>query len=127
MEEGRVLFVSGSRVFTDQKVFDEDMQEFVLQIMDGKLPTLVIHGGSRGADMLATNWSRKKLGKEPLVFFPEYKRYGTRNAPLIRNTEMAQRADYFVAFPTKESKGTRHAIAQVKKRLPEHKMKIFEK
>lgn len=117
-----VLFVSGSRVFYVQRVFDEDMKQVIARL--GRLPSLLIHGGDRGADRLANKWAEKnKIPVKP--FYPEYEKYGQRLAPLIRNKEMAALAHFFVAFPTKESRGTRHAIAQVK--LPKECVMVFEK
>ena len=101
------------------------MKEVLVQLLGGKAPTLVIHGGAEGIDTLADKWA-KKHGYKVEVYKPEWRKYGTR-AALERNTTMAQKADFFVAFPTKESRGTRHAIGEIRKRLPASKIKIIEK
>lgn len=122
MNEECILFISGSRFFTNQKIFDEDMKEVISRM--GKVPTQVIHGGAKGVDQLADKWAKKN--DIPVVpFYPEYEKYGPKGAPLRRNKEMAEKAHFFAAFPTKESRGTRHAIAQVK--LPKECVFIFEK
>ena len=41
---------------------------------------------------------------------PDYEHYPPKQAPLIRNAEMAEEADVLVAFWDGKSRGTRHMI-----------------
>ncbi|HEX2938226.1 MAG TPA: SLOG family protein [Ruminiclostridium sp.] len=68
----------------------------------------IISGGARGVDFLAKR-AAKELGLKFTCCRPNYKKYG-RVAPLVRNSEIVDKADYVLAFWNGYSKGTRHAL-----------------
>jgi len=77
----------------------------------------IISGGAGGVDLLAKK-AAKQLGLKYTCCRPNYSKYG-RIAPLIRNTEIVEKADCVLAFWNGYSKGTRHAlICCIKKRKP---------
>lgn len=69
----------------------------------------IVSGGACGVDLLAKK-AAEKLGIKYTCIRPNYRKYG-RVAPLIRNNEIVDYADYVLAFWDGVSKGTRHAIA----------------
>lgn len=73
-------------------------------------PTMVIHGGARGADKLAGEVA-KELGIEVVVFPANWELYGKR-AGYVRNQLMldAGKPSLVLAFPIGESRGTRMMI-----------------
>lgn len=73
----------------------------------------IVSGGARGIDSLAGEIA-EELGLSLKVFYPNYKRYG-KTAPLKRNTEIVEYADYILAFWDYQSTGTRNAILQALK------------
>ena len=55
----------------------------------------------------------EEMGLPLLEFKPDYGKYG-RGAPLVRNTEIVNAADYVLAFPSGDSKGTYDAIRKAR-------------
>lgn len=77
----------------------------------------IVSGGASGIDLLAKK-AAKQLGIKYTCLRPNYSRYG-RAAPLIRNSEIVDRADCVLAFWDGYSKGTRHALTCcIKRRKP---------
>jgi len=113
--------ISGSRRITDYglvvAVIDTAIQEF------NTWPTLVIEGGQRtldeqkrvvgGVDWFARRWAEDS-GIKCETVRAEWLKYGKKAGP-IRNREMALRADYLIAIPDGESKGTRDMIAAMRR------------
>lgn len=70
--------------------------------------TEIISGGAKGVDACAREYAiahNIKLTE----FLPEYKKYG-RNAPLLRNISIIERADVVLAFWDGKSRGTKFVI-----------------
>ena len=65
----------------------------------------IVTGGAVGVDTIAEKWA-KKHGIEWVCYLPQYKIYGGKYAPLVRNKEMIEYADECVAFWDGKSKGT---------------------
>ena len=65
------------------------------------LPTVaeLVSGGAKGIDSYVKKFSDES-GIKLVEFNPDYARYG-RNAPLVRNTQIAQYADIVIAFHRK--------------------------
>ena len=95
----RVL-VCGGRNYSNYK----RVAEFLASIE----PTVVIHGGARGADSLAGRWARENNVKEE-VYPAKWNLYGRAAGP-IRNRQMLEESkpDLVVAFPG--GSGTAHMI-----------------
>lgn len=66
--------------------------------------TEIVSGGARGVDTCAANYA-KDMGLKLTEFLPDYSLWGKR-APLVRNKEIVNYADYVVAFWDGESRGT---------------------
>jgi len=93
------LLVCGSREFNDR----ERVRRALVRIK----PTLVIHGGARGADVIAGQIARE-LGIPTEVYPALWDKYGKR-AGFVRNRQMLDegKPDLVLAFPVGESRGTR--------------------
>lgn len=76
-------------------------------------PSEIVSGGAKGIDTYAENYAR--FNNIPFTkFAPEYDKYGSL-APIIRNTSIVQYSDKVIAFPSKESRGTRDSIRKAEK------------
>lgn len=75
--------------------------------------TEIISGGAIGIDTLAEKVAdERRISKS--IIRPEYDKYG-KKAPLIRNKEIVERADYIIAFWDGKSRGTKFTIDYAKK------------
>lgn len=68
----------------------------------------IVSGGARGVDTIAENWALKN-SKPHILFYPDYKTFG-KNAPLIRNNKIVEKADIVIAFWDGKSHGTKYTI-----------------
>ena len=70
--------------------------------------TEIVSGGASGIDMLAERYARENalLFKR---FEPEYYKYG-KSAPLMRNAQIIEYANFVLAFWDGKSRGTAQAI-----------------
>lgn len=103
------LIVAGGRDFTDISRMDSELKNLV---MNGTLPDDVelVCGMARGADTTAyLLW--KHVYQNPIHEFPAKWDTHAKSAGFIRNTEMAEFADFLVAFWDGSSRGTAHMIA----------------
>lgn len=114
----RVL-VCGGRDFNDRAYVYG-----ALDVLHGmKKITSLVHGGARGADLLAGEWAEVR-GVPQHVYFANWKRYG-RSAGIIRNKEMLEDGtpDLALAFPG--GNGTDDMVRRViaEKRIPVLRLK----
>lgn len=116
MSYGLVIMVTGGRDFDDRELLRRRL-DAVRRGRDED-DIILLHGGAKGADELAAEWAAR-LGIRTIVFGPDYKRWPSKLAPLIRNHEMAAFAGgaqfagadaVCVAFPTERSTGTWNAV-----------------
>ena len=71
--------------------------------------TVVISGGARGIDSYARRYAVEN--DIPLAEMrPDYGAHPGRSAPIVRNREIVEAADYVLAFWDGKSRGTRHVI-----------------
>lgn len=76
--------------------------------------TEIVSGGARGIDTCAREYALAN-GIKLTEFLPEYEKYG-RSAPLKRNLQIIDYADYVLAFWDGTSRGTKYVIDNCKKR-----------
>lgn len=102
------LAVVGSRRFTDYALMK--------RVLDKRLDDieLIISGGARGADTLAQRYA-KENGLPIHIYYPNYKRFEGRIAPLKRNITIAELADRMIAFAYDDSRGTRHVVSEMER------------
>lgn len=75
--------------------------------------TEIITGGAKGIDACAKEYA-ESIGLKVTEFLPEYNRY-KRGAPLKRNLQIIEAADFVIAFWDGNSKGTQFVIEQCTK------------
>jgi len=68
----------------------------------------IVSGGAVGIDRCAAEYA-KATGLILTEFLPQYQRYG-RGAPIVRNKQIVEYADYVLAFWDGTSKGTKSVI-----------------
>lgn len=101
----RVAIV-GSRTFEDYTA----MERFIRHICETEniIPSVIISGGARGADLLAVRFANEH-GIKLMEYKPEWNKYG-KSAGFKRNVEIIDDCDVCLAFWDGESKGTKHDI-----------------
>jgi hypothetical protein len=104
------IIIAGSRDFTDREFLFKTMNSITLKLDK----VIVVLGGARGADKLGEEWADAS-GFTREIYYPDYEKYGSTRAPLMRNEEMAQNADVLVAFHKNNSSGTAHMIQMARK------------
>lgn len=106
------LAIVGSRNFKDYNLLSNcvDILCKAFNVIE------IISGGAAGADTLAERYAKKN--KIPIkIFYPEWKKYGLK-AGYIRNKLIIERANYVIAFPLDDSKGTWITINLAKNKIP---------
>ncbi|MBU6293176.1 MAG: DUF2493 domain-containing protein [Planctomycetes bacterium] len=107
MENRMKILVTGGRDFGDRNLLFSGLD----RIHAENPITMIIHGGAKGADALASEWAASR-GVPVEVFKPNW-RLG-RHAGLQRNNDMlASKPELVVAAPG--GKGTADMVAKAKK------------
>jgi hypothetical protein len=109
MSAGKRLIVAGDRNFTDYHLVADDIW-MALESMD---VDEIVSGGARGVDSLGERFA-KENGFQLTVFPADWKSYGRAAGP-IRNKQMAEYADYLLAFVAPGSRGTKNMITVAEK------------
>jgi YspA, cpYpsA-related SLOG family len=107
------ILISGSRYWQDAQVISDAL---VAAIADVDGPVTIVHGGARGADQLAAALATTFGPNVTTEKWPaDWDRHG-KKAGVIRNQEMVDAgADWCLAFPLGESRGTRDCIRRAEK------------
>jgi predicted Rossmann fold nucleotide-binding protein DprA/Smf involved in DNA uptake len=108
--DGKKVAVIGSRTFNDRDRLFEVLDKNKARIK------LIVSGGARGADTLATEWAQER-GIPYLVFPAKWKTDdGThdKGAGFRRNRLIIQYSDVVIAFHDGESRGTQHSLDTAK-------------
>ena len=107
------LAVIGSRSFIDFELFENKINNFIVQNNIDKKGLIIISGGAKGVDTLARRYAIKN--KIVLVeYLPDWNLHG-KSAGMIRNLEIVKNCDKLIAFWCNNSKGTEHSITEAKK------------
>lgn len=105
-----ILAIIGSRDFQDYEFMRSSFESFV---KSRGMPEKIVSGGAKGADTLA-----KQLAEEFKIPFEEFKanwkEFGRAAGPQ-RNKQIIAAADAVLAFPLRDSIGTRNSISLAKK------------
>lgn len=102
------VIVAGGRDFNNYELLHKTMVGLSMKVDE------VVCGCARGADTLGEQWAKEH--NIPVVHFePNWDLYGN-SAGFIRNAEMAEYADFLVAFWDLKSKGTEHMIETMKRK-----------
>ncbi len=99
------LAVVGSRNFTNAQV----IYNFLDNFCRGKNIQLVVSGGARGVDRIASSWAKSK-NIDVLIIRPDYDKYPPKIAPIIRNREIVNKSDFVLSFWDGKSRGTKFVI-----------------
>lgn len=75
---------------------------------------VIISGGAKGTDTQAKK-AAQKMQWEYIEYRPNYGLYG-KPAPMIRNKQIIDQAEYVLAYWNGESKGTNQAVEYAKKK-----------
>lgn len=98
------LLIAGSR-----EIKEFDLSEYVPDDTE-----IIISGGAEGIDAVAERYADdRRISK--YVLRPRYDRYG-RAAPLKRNEEMVDMADWVLVIWDGKSRGTKHTIDCARKK-----------
>lgn len=77
--------------------------------------THLISGGAKGVDTYAVEWAKRN--DIPFSEYkPDYEKYPTKVAPIMRNKLMADNADALIAIWNGKSRGTKNMIDEAKAR-----------
>ena len=101
--------IVGSRTFNNFEKLESDICE---RINPSEI-SLIISGGSKGADTLAVEFA-KKYNIPRQIFNPDWAKFGNRAGP-IRNKKIVAACDILIAFWDGKSKGTKSSIDLAKK------------
>lgn len=115
------LIVTGSRDWDDYDHFAESLEVFTYYKYPKKVT--LVHGGARGADSMCDQWAERWNHWRPgwvdvKIHHADWKRHGKAAGP-IRNQKMIDEnldADFVLAFPLGESRGTRHCMQYASER-----------
>lgn len=102
------VIVAGSRIIDDKKLVWDAIEKSKFDI------TTLISGGAMGVDTLAEGWAKSK-GIPILQYKPHYSIYNPKEAPLLRNQDMARDGDALIAIWKNKTTGTAHMISCMKK------------
>ena len=89
------------------------LHEIELQKYLPETTTEIVSGGAKGIDQSAKSYAETN-GIPYTEFLPDYKRYG-KGAPLKRNIEIINYAEYVIAFWDGKSRGTKFVIEYCEK------------
>lgn len=102
MNHNAILAISGSRHFSDYSYISNILSEY-------DLSDCIIHvGDAKGVDSCVRNYC-KEHNIPHKIFYADWHKFGNSAGP-IRNQSMICDASHLIAFPSKDSKGTIHAI-----------------
>jgi hypothetical protein len=86
--------------------------------------TEIVSGGAKGVDRSAAEFAKAHTIKLT-EFIPQYSVYG-KAAPIVRNKQIVDYADYVLAFWDGRSAGTRSVINYCEKKQKQHKIILFQ-
>ena len=113
------VIVAGGRDFRDWDLLSATLDE------EKDLIDEVVCGEAKGADLAGKHWA--ELNDIPVTSFcADWSTYGKSAGP-IRNKEMANYADYLIAFWDGKSRGTKNMIEEMRHAGKHGKVILYEK
>ena len=116
-EQLKKIAVIGSRTFGNSDLLNSELsllnQSFIL-----------ISGGAKGVDQMAEAYADTN-GYSKIIYKPDYKSFG-KNAPVVRNTEIVDAADFVIIFWDGKSKGTLDVLNKCKRKNKKYKLVLFK-
>ena len=112
------IIVSGSRVYNNYEEFKSIMDKYLCPLRLN-CEVIIVEGGAKGADALAVRYAKEE-NYSYVEFKADWETWGKR-AGMMRNAEMLTYTIKYcekcglIAFPSKDSIGTRGMIAMAKK------------
>ncbi len=104
------ILICGDRNWSDRKVIEQVIISFPPE-------TIIIHGGCRGADLIAACWA-KVYGLDVIEFPADWKKHGKAAGP-IRNQQMLDEGkpeEVWAFHPDiSKSKGTKDMVNRARK------------
>jgi hypothetical protein len=106
------ILVGGSREFTDRARVFEVMEDVFFQVERmGARSVTIISGTARGSDKLGEKFAEHR-GLRLERYPADWDQYG-KSAGIIRNKQMAMKADIAVLFWDGESSGTKNMMEEM--------------
>lgn len=119
MAKNRFLGIVGSRNFTDQKMVEDAVVDWMARNGVCRGCLTIVSGGARGADTIAERVAAS-LHTQTIIHKADWGLHG-RSAGFLRNEKIVADSDYIMAFygpPEKDkpwpSSGTSHTVARAK-------------
>jgi hypothetical protein len=103
------LGIIGSRLFGNY----EFVKGKILENFDIETVDTIVSGGAKGVDTLGERFA-DEFGFKKDIAKPDWKKHG-KGAAFIRNQEIVDHAEEFIAFPIRESGGTWDTIRKAQK------------
>lgn len=117
------LIVAGSRHFRNLDFVEQHVTQYIQDLAAlGITVTEVVSGRAPGVDELGEEYARIN-GLQLKQFPANWNEFGRAAGP-IRNRAMANYSDFLLAFPRKDSKGTKNMITNGKKYC--HDVRVIE-
>jgi hypothetical protein len=114
--------VSGSRTICN-KEFIFSTLDFYLSRLLKENEVIIVHGNAKGVDYIANDWAIER-GLKTIIYEPDYSKYLPKLAPIKRNQQIIDEADYLIAITT-GSNGTTSTIKMAEKKgIPIKTVKI---
>ena len=92
-----IILTSGPRDFKDETFIHNMMDLINLKYINPVSNPVFINGRARGCDTFVAEWCSKN-DYEYHAFKPQYRFSGDKEAPLLRNKEMAEKANFGIIF-----------------------------
>lgn len=104
------VIIAGGRDFNDYELLKDKCDMYLSQQTDVE----IVSGTANGADKLGEIYAKER-GYRLSQFPADWDSYGKGAGP-IRNRQMADYADFLIAFWDRKSKGTENMIYEARKR-----------
>lgn len=105
--------VSGSRTISDKDFVFKQLDFYLSRLLQTH-KIIIVHGGAIGVDTACEKYAKEK-GIDTEVYLPDYSKYFPKLAPIKRNQQIIDEADYLIAITT-GSNGTASTIKMAEKK-----------